>query len=616
MDLIFRDAPQQHGNLLFGANGTAAVIAATIFASLPEPSFAARVDSVLSIAIAAEVHSAATASLSIEVDPNILHPVAHSNRARWDETGTSNRKLSSVWQQPEQSNHRSQSAWQTTHSHQTDTATDWRALPALSDSRHALWQYGDIITGSGQNRWCYPTTASSLERLAWEHGQRTTNTTQEAFSYPLFQRQAFAGYWDERAFIGISHADQFAWPNLNRDTLQALYEYAINPLPGQSVLPPQPPQPEPAPRRGDANLVFKGAPTGPDLVFGAEPLPLHIPRKVYILMSDIQLIRTPDGAEIDCTDASWSTDLDSWGWRWSATLANNNALSLLKPDSNGPKEIQCTVNGYTFSGIVEGYETSRQFGASRYVVSGRSTSAWLADPYAPKTSAVVTDTLTARQICDAQLINTGWTLEWDTVDWLIPANVCSWQDLDPIGVISRIAQTIGAVVQTDRSSQTLRVISRYPTSPHHWGSSAPDAAIPIDLIKSLGSEYSRTPRYNRAIIAGASSGVLVTGTLDGTAGDLLAPQIIDSLITHVDAGTERARIEIAKGRQRESIRATTWLTPAGDNGPGLLIPGQLLAVIDPDDPFRALIDGTQINATSTKEKLTVTQTLNLERWHG
>lgn len=606
-ELIFRDAPQHNGDLVFGesASGGAVVVTAVLSATLAAPTCTMAFEAVMDATLSADVDTPATADFAVEIDPNILQPITHDNVLEWESCQPINHVVPTQWQRPDALAAAIDTGWSQATLVPTDSGTGWLDLPAVHASTDSTWEFCNLFTGYGENGWRYPPALQSGNTAAWEYGVFWTAATGDAFTYPPVLQQVWSGHWEDSGFIGISHTDQFAWPPLVRPDWSAVYEYAISPPPGLSVPPVQPPEPEP-------ELPDIGS---PDLEFEPPP-PEFIPQQVYILMSDIQLIRVPDGPEIDCDNATWSTDRDSWGWRWSATLSNDASLQLLKPDSNGPKEVECTVNGYTFGGIVESYKIERSFGQSQYVVSGRSTSAQLAEPYAPKTSAVVTDALTARQICEAQLINTGWVIDWQIVDWVIPANVCSWQTRDPIGVIRQIIGAVGALVQTDPHQKVLRIMSRYPVSPHKWQSTDTAATLPGDLIKSLGSEYSRKPRYNRAIVAGVSDGVLVTGTLDGTAGDILAPQVIDNLITHVDAGQERARIEIAKGGQREDIRTATWLTRKGEAGPGLLLPGQLLAVDDPADPFRAQIDGTQINAVSTEEKLTVTQTLHLERWHG
>lgn len=338
-------------------------------------------------------------------------------------------------------------------------------------------------------------------------------------------------------------------------------------------------------------------------------------REVYIFMPVLMLYRIPDGAEINATNVSWATDADSWGWRFNATIKQESDLSLLKHDSNGPREIACEINGHTFKGMVESYSRSRQFGETAITIKGRSLSGWLSDPYAPKRSKAIDATYTAQQLAEQELTNTGWTLDWQTADWLIPSGAFSYHELDPIAVIKRIAATAGAIVQSHPSNKQLIIKPRYPVSPHKWNdpSTTLDAILPAALIQQAGSEFLKLPTYNRAICAGgATGGVIVTLTRDGTAGDELAPIITNDLITHQEAGYERGRNEIAKGGSWEMMNFTTWLTPQGQS-PGLMLPGYLVEIQDTDTTYPVQIVSTTINAHSSNDALTVRQQLTAER---
>lgn len=338
-------------------------------------------------------------------------------------------------------------------------------------------------------------------------------------------------------------------------------------------------------------------------------------KEVYIYMPNITLYRTPDGAEFEASDVTWSCDADSWAWRFNATLTHAADIALLKPDSNGPREIACEINGHLFTAMVNSYSPSRQFGQHRISISGISRSGWLGEPYAPARSKVITTPYTARQLAEMELASTGWLLEWQAEDWLIPANAYSYEALTPISAIKRIAETIGAIVQSHPSSKTLIVKPRYPVSPHKWAQPTTplDAILPADYISHTSANYVSKPLYNRAITAGgAVGGVIVTLTKDGTAGDILAPMITDPLITHQTAGYERGRIEIANGGTWEEMNFTTWLTEQGVL-PGLLLPGHLVEVQDTTETYPVQITGTTVRVQCTEEETKVRQQLQALR---
>jgi len=338
-------------------------------------------------------------------------------------------------------------------------------------------------------------------------------------------------------------------------------------------------------------------------------------REVYLFMPNITLYRLPDGTEFEASQCVWSTDRDSWGWRFTANLKRESDLAIIKPTSNGPVEIGCEINGHTFTALVESYGRSRQHGNTRYTISGRSRTAWLSDPYAPQRSKALTAAYSAAALAEQELANTGFTLQWSAQDWLIPAGSYSYDQLDPIAAIKRLAEAAGYMLQSHPELKQLIVSPRYRVDPHKWTepTTALDAILPADLITQDGSTFRTAPAYNRAIVTGGpAGGVIVTVTRDGTAGDILAPMATDDLITHSDAGYQRGRSLIAEGGTWEEMNITTMLTQAGQ-APGLLLPGHLVEIQDTDDTYPVVIDGTSITATSSDTEIKVRQQLTAER---
>ena len=341
--------------------------------------------------------------------------------------------------------------------------------------------------------------------------------------------------------------------------------------------------------------------------------PQPIISEVYIIMPNITLWRIPDGAEIEATNVRWYTDADTWAWSLTATISDPASLAIIKPDSNGPQEMGCEINGHIFTALIESYTASRKFGETTYTIQGRSRTAWLSDPYAHQRSKLVTAPYTAQQLAEQELQNTGFVLDWQTQDWQVPGGAFSYQDQDPIAAIKRIAEASGAIVQSHPADKTVIVKPRYSVDPHKWhqASTQLNAILPEDMIIQSGSEYRTQPKYNKAIaVGGANGGVIVVTTREGTAGEILTPPIQHDLITAQEAGYERGRNEIAKGGTWEAIRATTWLTPG--NAPGLMLPGHLVE-IQGQETYPVLITGTEVTATSSETGITVRQALTMER---
>ncbi|MDI3326785.1 hypothetical protein QKW35_20605 [Pontibacterium granulatum] len=616
-DLVFQDPAGSSTDLVFGSSdNTAITINATIAATLAAPQASLDADTGITGSLSASL-TGPTAAIDAEIDSNISDALAADTGAVWQRSTHAASDTAPAWIMAPYVETEARAAWEKANANGNETAPSWGQPDALPNLSGDAWEQGIDLNHSRSGAWENPARAKRNPHCKWEQGAQTANNSGDAFNYPPFLPAATQTVWEWCQWLGLSRRDSIRYAQQLGQWLTALYEYGIQPPPGHSVPPGPEPEPQPEPFRGDPNLLFDGTYRNEHLIFNGtfEQPPVPITSKaVYLFMPTITLYRLSDGAELDAINVSWTTDLDSWGWRFNATLKKNADLALVKPDSNGPQEIGCKINGHTFTAIVESYNVSRQFGNNSYQINGRSLSGWLSDPYAPKRSRVISTDHTAQQLAELELQNTGWTLNWNTADWLVPAGAFSYQDNDPVAVIKQIAESVGAIVQSHPSSKTLVVKPRFPTSPHLWASATPDAILPAALIKQTAGEYRTLPHYNRAITTGGDTGgVIVTLTRDGTAGNELAPVVTDPLITHADAGYERGRNEIAAGGSWESMNITTWLTQNGTPGPGLMLPGYLVEIEDVDETYRTQISSTAITAQSSEDALTVRQVLTAER---
>jgi len=245
-------------------------------------------------------------------------------------------------------------------------------------------------------------------------------------------------------------------------------------------------------------------------------------------------------------------------------------------------------------------------------VRGRSRVAYLAEPYAPKRSFTPSVPFTARQLAENELTRpalvTGFSLDWRLPDWLVPPGSWSVQSLTPMGVIGRIVEAVGGYVNAHPRFKTLIAQSRYPTLPWEWSTTAPDRTLPLDVVKTLNLRWQEKPAFNAVYVSGERVGVTAQVLRAGTAGDLLAPMVVDALITHADAARERGRAVLADTGKQALVTLELPLLPAI----GLLDPGLLIAVGDGNSPWRGLVRATRIAATWT-ESLAIRQTIEAER---
>src|SRR5690606_29110616 len=269
--------------------------------------------------------------------------------------------------------------------------------------------------------------------------------------------------------------------------------------------------------------------------------------------------------------------------------------------------------------LIERYSGQGKFPSERYSINGVSRSQLLAEPYAPKRSAVNAVAINARQAAEDQLLNTGFTLEWDSVnqappDWTIPSSALSYQDQTPMQVIVRIAEAVGAVVRPALAGDSISVVPRYREAVWWWASAIADRIIPAEIVGEWGSEWTPQPSWNSCYVSGTTHGVAVDVRRAGTAGNQPAPDVYDDLITATDSARHRGIAELCKGGNQEIVTRTMPLFPA-EQAPGLIEPAMLCEVHEPGgSKWKGLCLSTDISAEGVGASR-VKQTIKLERHH-
>jgi hypothetical protein len=340
----------------------------------------------------------------------------------------------------------------------------------------------------------------------------------------------------------------------------------------------------------------------------------HTPtEKVYVVMNSAMLKRVSDNHPIEVASMTVKTDIQSWCWSFSGTILKRAAFNLIAPDLVGNTEVEVEINSHKWRIMIEGCEESRTFGKESWNVSGRSLSAMLADPYAPKTSYVETQERTAIQLIEDRLENSGWTLDWQAVDWLILANAYSYMDLTPLEAIQKVVAAGKAWILSDPVAKVLHVYPRYPRSPWNWSTATPDLAITGGL-RGSGHRWRPGAVYDAVFVSGRSQGVIAKVIRAGSAGLQVAPMFTDDLITDTDVARECGRnILAASGNWSEGSYPMRLMPSSGL--PGLVLPGMLVEMTDYQVPWRGQATGVSINA-SWQRGLKIGQTVEIERYHG
>ena len=349
------------------------------------------------------------------------------------------------------------------------------------------------------------------------------------------------------------------------------------------------------------------------------PIPpsVHIVRRpfdleVYDMSAAITMKRLSDNAPIEVLRAGVSIDVDSFTWSLSAELASQADLDLVHPSGSELVAVEIVINSQPWRFLVDRARTGKRFNQKTFSVTGRSLAAELAAPDAPVSTYTQSAGASAYALAIAS-VPFDWVIDWQIVDWELPIGSLTYTDKTPIEIVTMIASAAGGVVQADPVSKTLHIISRYPVSPWDWSVTPPDIAINDLIVKSLDSDWQPGPPYNRVFVSGEHAGNLLQLTRDGTAGDQIAPTIVDRLLTHVQANRERGRVELSKSGRRsiESINLPLATPPAE---PALITPGTLIEVTDDGSTWRGLVLSTAIDAVR-ESAVVANQSITVERFY-
>lgn len=399
-----------------------------------------------------------------------------------------------------------------------------------------------------------------------------------------------------------------------------LFQEAMRPLTGQSYPPVKPP-PQPGftcydpngdllfetPWSGDTHLVFLCAdgtlppppPPGP-----GETIIVPV-KRVYIVLNTTTLRRVSDNAMVPTISMSLSLDVDSWAWSFSANLPGA-AQSLVEP-TTGPVELKAMVNGTEFRVLAESVSRERVFGQTSIRVSGRGRNAVLDAPYVPSLTFGNTNSRTAQQLMGDVLtfngVPLGWAVNWELTDWVVPAGVFNHQG-SYISALNAIVGAAGGYLLPHPSAMSFTVKHRYPTAPWNWASVTPDFELPAAVTTRESLEWREKPVYNRVYVSGQQNGILGRVTRATTDGALLAPMVVDPLVTAVDAARQRGRAILSDtGRQigvglRLPVLAET----------GVIQPGAFVEYVDGGTTRLGLVRGTSLEIDHPE----VWQTLEVE----
>lgn len=328
--------------------------------------------------------------------------------------------------------------------------------------------------------------------------------------------------------------------------------------------------------------------------------------KVYMATHFLSAVLLSTLEPVKLLGATIESDDGGFGWSLSAD-GPETLLDQLAPVGGLPARVRVTIDGIDWVFAIERIGRTRRFGQHRASVQGRSVTALLGDPYMPQKSWLNTSASNAQQLVAQALEFTGTTIAWGIDDWLVPAGVWSFQGT-PLQAAQRVADSVGAVLRSHRTNEQLVFAPRYPVLPWDWSGSVLDVQMPAAIITTDDLQSDSKPAYNAVYVNGMAQGVRRLVRRAGTAGDLLATQVTDALITADVAARQRGSAVLGAAGKKLTQTMTLPLL-MGTGGAVLIEPGYLIEVADIGNTWRGLVRGIRIVAGMP----VVRQTITVER---
>lgn len=333
-------------------------------------------------------------------------------------------------------------------------------------------------------------------------------------------------------------------------------------------------------------------------------------RESYQIVNLINVVALPSETPIDLANIQIGLDLDAFAWSLTADVLTAEAMALLKPGPD-PRELRITINGHAWVFMVEKWQRLRTVG-HRYRINASSRTRYLDAPWAPRRSHIEENPITAKQAAEAELLNTGFSIQWHLkfTDWSIPGGVWSYTDKSPIEAIGQICEAVGAVMVPDPAQDVLHIQPRYYDAPWEWGDTVVDAIVHDAMIEDQDGEAVPGTAINGIWVSGINAGVQVEVVRAGTAGDELGPDILHDLITDQVAGAARGTQEIAAAGPHTLENLEVQITDE-QASPGLVLPGYIIET-QGVETWRGLVLSIAISAPGNGAPR-ITQRLAVER---
>jgi len=343
------------------------------------------------------------------------------------------------------------------------------------------------------------------------------------------------------------------------------------------------------------------------LNFGADDCIPAIPNKNWWhILNTLSVTRLDNGEEINVLDGNYSTDRSRWCWSYSLTVPAGE-LPKLEPINSQPVILKIIVNGNEHQMLLENRSRARKFAQDVYVLTGRSQTALLSEPYSPVRSFLQENERTSVQLCQAELDRVFSTtqLNWQLIDelgWIVANNSLSYSNLAPISVIKMVAESGGGFVYSEKNGNALTIRSLYKKT--FWDSLTIDdydRLIPESIVTAQSTDYELYPDYNGITLTNDRSGKTAQVKRTGSNADTLLPAENNPLFDHVSMGSF-GKSKLAKAGM---VETHTFTMPISSEI-GECVLGEVLAF---NSEWWGIVDSVSVSFSHA----VINQTIKVER---
>lgn len=353
------------------------------------------------------------------------------------------------------------------------------------------------------------------------------------------------------------------------------------------------------------------------------PLPLSCnvdfrqipPLDTYMILNKI----TAKCGEIELNPLSASAKADMGGYCWlcELTLPPDEffKLGLEQTQLGQEKIIELKINDDVFVFMAENISDNRRFAQRNYTISGRSLTAKLGADYALGRQGVIEQDLYASQIAQQQVADLGFTLQWQTVDWLIPSNTYNQTDKSPIAVIMDLAAACGAFVYSHPSEPKLFVLPKWREAAWNVPTASPALIVPSNIILQISGQKNVQTQCHGVFVFGqgqnAKAAHVVRSGSDGLPEtSALSHAVYTDLIACQAAGV--AALSETGTHKSETIT----LPVAKKYNLGIAEIGRIWRFNEPSGAWNAVIQGVSVSVSVEGDVPVVKQTVSADRYLG